>query len=50
MNCNKYWSTARLFGHLGSLLHERAMHPHDGSIELELNDCETILKSRGKLV
>lgn len=50
MNCNKYWNTRKLFGHLGSLLREQAMNPSDGSIELELDDCKTILKMRGVLV
>lgn len=48
--CNKYWSTRKLMGHLGSLLHERVTDPDDGSIELELNDTIQLLKDREVLV
>lgn len=50
MNCNKYWGTQKLFGHIGTLLHERALYPEDGSIECELQDAVEILKTRRVLI
>jgi hypothetical protein len=48
--CSRRWGNKRLFGHLGKLHKEMKAFPDDGSIELELAECEMILKERGALV
>jgi hypothetical protein len=48
--CNKYWSTQRVFEHLGQVLHEQVLNPDDGSIELEKDRAIEILRWRGVLV
>ena len=48
--CNRRWGNKRLFGHLGQLHREIKAYPEDGSIVLELVECEMILKERGAIV
>jgi|GEM_PF-2663872 hypothetical protein len=47
-NCDRKWGTRRLVRHQGRLRKELKMYPFDGSIELELSECVSLLQTRRK--
>ena len=47
-NCDRKWGTRRLLRHRGRLRKEMKMYPFDGSIELELSECVSLLQARRK--